>query len=108
MTEAAIRYKKLIEELFEGKLRVTKIAAAKKLNVSVKTIDRYLIEEKLLWAGNQVSVVSIIDYLSSGPQTEEPAEEVDAKLQQAHAADRAARKPLAQPSRHGRGWVKGW
>ena len=108
MTEAALRYKKLIEELFENKLRVTKITAAKRLNVSVKTIDRYLAEGKLIWAGNQVSVVSIIDYLSSGPQIEEPAEEVEAKLQQSHAAERAARKPLASAHTRRSGWVGRW
>lgn len=102
MTDAAIKHRRLIEELFDGKLRLTKIAVARRLNVSVKTVDRYLVDGRLLWAGNQVSVVSIIELLSSGPQTEEPAAEVDAKMQQACSA----RKPLAQP--HRSGWVKRW
>ena len=100
MTDATLRHRRLIEELFDGKLRLTKIAVARRLNVSVKTVDRYLTDGRLLWAGNQVSVVSIIDLLSSGPRTGETAEEVEMKMQR-------ARSPQAQPRRTG-GWVSRW
>ena len=50
------------------------------LNVSIKTIRRYLDGGKLLWAGgNQVSVESIVIFLQT-PLEDESIEEVEAKI----------------------------
>lgn len=91
-------------------LRKTLRQTAIILNVSERTVRRYLDTGKLQWSGNQVSVASIAAFLQSGPDTEEHPGEVDIQMQQAHAAERAASKPLAaaHPRRSGSGWVSRW
>lgn len=79
------------------------------LNVSERTVRRYLDDGKLQWSGNQVSVASIAAFLQRGPDPEEHTEDIEAKLQQAHAQERASRRPLAaKPRGAGGGWVSRW
>ena len=50
------------------------------LNISVRTVRRYLDTGKLKWAGSQVSVASILEYMKTTPEEETEAE-VETKFQ---------------------------
>jgi len=80
------------------------------LNVSERTVRRYLDNGKLQWSGNQVSVASIIAFLERGPDPEEQSIEIEAKLNHAKAQERASRRPLAAKPRSssGGGWISRW
>jgi hypothetical protein len=68
------------------------------LNVSRRTVYRYLEEGKLLWSGNQVLLSSIIKLLETeSHEEEETDEEVEEKLQK---APRRARRTS--------GWVRNY
>lgn len=73
------------------------------LNVTVRTVRRYLDKGLLKWSGNQVSVASIEAFLSSEKSLEEPTEEVEAALSDEENPRKQARRVA-----RGTGWVNRW
>lgn len=70
------------------------------LNVSIKTVRRYLDNNKLAWSGNQVSIESIITYLNTATPKDEPLVDLPEKTV-------TPRRTIGRP-RTGTSWVKDW
>lgn len=64
------------------------------LNISVRTVRRYLDNGRLQWSGNQVLVTSIEEYLKAGKE-EETDEQVE-RLMQETTVRRSGRRVLSQ------------